>query len=1516
MKAPIIDYIQPSDLSDFLKDNASFELASDGYDIAAFQQDNAIICHWFEQLRLLFEGWLTERGQTMDLSVLAMTGSRSFGMSYTESDLECAIVSDNFDDFLLFAAFLNDRYVKTHVFEAKKTQAGLPLLTIRKRSSHFQCPLLDTLYPDNALPKLEVTFRHPSVHQTIQQAGACFFEKLPEDAKKNYVYNKRYISQSLKKAQESSDASSRQSLLELRDNLMQAIMIFRQGALQETPDFNQHVLRQAIELQAGNQTAYGDQIPETIGRESDILISGYLSKNNPDNEQSYLFSLLKQRHRMTPDDWALGQECFERDTPFFNFFKMHRDSLSSQLKIAGQYLTAVPIITFNHRGELYVLLMENPGLYRSSDVNETEWTAHGTRVDSREESLLQNKDLWDLFQHISRGDSVQTILLAAVYRRVTGMGINVNPEHLKSIHPIDRKTAGFEEENPFYQTSYFHLHLGDRQPEQIIHSCQAPSSSRYGKWTECFKVSDLVSAVKETPHKTKKRESYQLEHRGKQLTVRITSMRFILALSCMTDIAKDDDIQSPWDIGGLSTLERSLTWIKNREDARVQNTLFSEKTNIVSSARIHAYANKAGMNEENLALLTLKRERIVLHHVLAQLTIKTQIQDKDELKTFSDRLMEQYQKAFADSCGQYNAQYENTHAQYWQIATQHPLDRDLPLDNSLSPAELVAWGEMHALYEKLSKNVLSDRHKAIYHLTESDQSIAVAIAACQCWHQSTSSAISQEVARLIDHDLADGKLKALESCALDQQYFFGVTGPVASGKSVSEGLAKILLKGRPAAFISSDEWNDILVACLDLQHYSKQRGPLSLAEAWFIKNLIWDLTETMAASGRGVHGIQEAMNPVSLRIPPSAISTVFINTAKPDQAVDRVKARGERTGRYVSGSSTFSSYRWPWHQILQVLNTGMSKRSNLDIRIIDTDISHSFGSDAACIATLRNQVLNILNPDAFIAMVNRGYMINPAPQNAGDGWLMTTPDTDRLQTELEKLFDDQYQLTIQINGQNISHAELCPNSFTNNNNKGVKTMSEFTTWVHRLSLENTAYLSYYGHQDLSAEARSALSITGRDEFYAIRQSLYQLAIVLQKDSVDDMKAALFQSNNAAEDGFVFPAIADTAGLSQNLTALSKIRDEARSKYGKEHADELLIKTFLLHDLGKMKAFIAIFRLAPLETVSAASGDLYLYHWMKSHPELQAFFKEFANWVDVFDGLGYNPQKLSEAGYVGLLTIINQHLDKLQQLNQSNPDYRGNNVEVYNAYLFQKAKAAQLPLSDFSFLIDEATRRTPWSSLLDEQKNYLVMLIWYCPLIFVKELKDGERVLVDPIQVREQFISEWLSGKHQKITAELTDFMINNMESDDFLFLFNITGLIHHTAAQGGSHFATPLSTEELFTRLFPFVLDVVKHNRHDVLVQAASERGLNKFQALQAVELPASMFSLLLQGTKPTWRAIDFSSPDCKASYQRYVSQLQSTADSSCSSSSSYPMFFSAARSIPDMSVPVPVEDDKRPALL
>lgn len=257
---PILSALNPSKMERFIpymmdntlqveKQFPNLDLGVSGYKMEDFYDDNKLVMAWFSSIQQQFNEWRRQQYSNPVASVeLAPTGSRSFNASYTESDLECAIVSENFEDFLDFCRYLHAKYNNTHNFIALKTLAGLPLLII-KGDAGFCCPELSSMYPGKTLPQLEITFRHPKTHQIIQDAGTNFFLGLTSEELESYVFNKRYIELMLRNI--SADATFegeplKKVLEEFKGTLSAALKCLPSGKLQDTPSFDKEVFASVV----------------------------------------------------------------------------------------------------------------------------------------------------------------------------------------------------------------------------------------------------------------------------------------------------------------------------------------------------------------------------------------------------------------------------------------------------------------------------------------------------------------------------------------------------------------------------------------------------------------------------------------------------------------------------------------------------------------------------------------------------------------------------------------------------------------------------------------------------------------------------------------------------------------------------------------------------------------------------------------------------------------------------------------------------------------------------------------------------------------------------------------------------------------------------------------------------------------------------------------------------------------------------------------------------------------------
>lgn len=265
-------------------------MSNDGYDMETFKTDNQKVMTWFNNFTQKFNAQLAMQGKTAYVSVQP-TGSRSFGASYTESDLECAVVSNNFEDFLDFCRFVKSNYAAENNFIAIKTLAGLPLLII-KGASGFCCPELSEAYPGKVLPQLEVTFRHSNVHDIIQNAGNGFFKELTPNELESYVFNKRYIE--LMQRSVDADATFEGDSLkkvvfeQFKGALSEPLKCLPSGILQETPSFNKSVFDNAITPVTVAKTSFGVFAPSVSAPATNevLIVASSTASEQPQNKSS------------------------------------------------------------------------------------------------------------------------------------------------------------------------------------------------------------------------------------------------------------------------------------------------------------------------------------------------------------------------------------------------------------------------------------------------------------------------------------------------------------------------------------------------------------------------------------------------------------------------------------------------------------------------------------------------------------------------------------------------------------------------------------------------------------------------------------------------------------------------------------------------------------------------------------------------------------------------------------------------------------------------------------------------------------------------------------------------------------------------------------------------------------------------------------------------------------------------------------------------------------------------------
>ena len=114
------------------------------------------------------------------------------------------------------------------------------------------------MYPGKTLPQLEITFRHPPVHEQIQSAGQSFFAQLSHEELENYIFNKRRLELQLRLAPKDVhfEGKAVKEILEaLKASIAQMLKPLSNDSLQETPSFNKDVFQAAIQQSAPSFSA-------------------------------------------------------------------------------------------------------------------------------------------------------------------------------------------------------------------------------------------------------------------------------------------------------------------------------------------------------------------------------------------------------------------------------------------------------------------------------------------------------------------------------------------------------------------------------------------------------------------------------------------------------------------------------------------------------------------------------------------------------------------------------------------------------------------------------------------------------------------------------------------------------------------------------------------------------------------------------------------------------------------------------------------------------------------------------------------------------------------------------------------------------------------------------------------------------------------------------------------------------------------------------------------------------------
>lgn len=139
----------------------------------AYTEDNKRYLTWFEK----FTEGLTNIFPEFNERIV-LTGSRSFGLAYPESDLEFAIITPTDEQEETFQK-ISDYFKLTHEVKETKTKAGLYLLTIHKFETN----------PN--VWKLEITLRTKEQQELISNHINKTLSSWTEEQKLDYINNIR-----------------------------------------------------------------------------------------------------------------------------------------------------------------------------------------------------------------------------------------------------------------------------------------------------------------------------------------------------------------------------------------------------------------------------------------------------------------------------------------------------------------------------------------------------------------------------------------------------------------------------------------------------------------------------------------------------------------------------------------------------------------------------------------------------------------------------------------------------------------------------------------------------------------------------------------------------------------------------------------------------------------------------------------------------------------------------------------------------------------------------------------------------------------------------------------------------------------------------------------------------------------------------------------------------------------------------------------------------------------------------
>jgi predicted nucleotidyltransferase len=146
-------------------------------DFRQWQQDNQIVSQWFVRHKDI----LMKQMKTFGVERIELMGSRRWGLSYPESDIDAALVTTSEPTYIAHA--VADFYgQRTKDVKRRVTNAGLHLVIIDS-------------FPDNELPRGKITLEYTvqtneqnqRIRQTVEEATA----RMSLQERASYVSDKR-----------------------------------------------------------------------------------------------------------------------------------------------------------------------------------------------------------------------------------------------------------------------------------------------------------------------------------------------------------------------------------------------------------------------------------------------------------------------------------------------------------------------------------------------------------------------------------------------------------------------------------------------------------------------------------------------------------------------------------------------------------------------------------------------------------------------------------------------------------------------------------------------------------------------------------------------------------------------------------------------------------------------------------------------------------------------------------------------------------------------------------------------------------------------------------------------------------------------------------------------------------------------------------------------------------------------------------------------------------------------------